>query len=475
MYKIVLILLFILSCSQPSKEESKSTNNNSSSFSFTVNTSRIDVTSFKVLVTTSASDNVTADELSVTLTQGSSSAWSETTDNVFETTVSSALSSGELEYSISLRGKSYKRVAVILPTVNAMWDQPEAVAGDVNTDGWEDSPEISPDGKYLIVSTYSPVSILQCILDGTLATDASCNNNSFSLYESQRPNMPYASRILSDSSINHSNGLYDPPDTTNASPPVSSYVFKRQTDGTFKVVGPLYMDWSGSIWGLPFGFTFRRNISGSTYELYYSLGDPIVGNGNQLQKSNIDLSKSTNLLGTITNSGGTYIRTGWQPSVLSISGLTNQAGNPATTLYDSSADGFIFWDDESRSSGSRELYFTSESSVGVFGSKGQLGLGNSGTDKYQPHFFQDSLYYSLVHGLIVSKPIVSTTDLSQEASFGPLVLHLGVQGSHSHVGRVTAIGEPSLAVIDGVTWMYFAYSIQGTGAVDLNIARVRLK
>lgn len=466
----LLTLLILVAC-QSNEVPSKQNNQ----FSFSVQAERIDTTSFKLLLTASSKSEVSPSEISLVVTQGTSNGWSSTSSNRFETTITSSVLSGEVSYDISLRNINYSRKAVILPTVNALWDQPESVPGDVNTDGWEDSPEISPDGTYLIVSTYSPISILQCILDGTLATDASCNNNSFASFENQRPNLPYRSRIISNTVISHVNSLVDPPDTTNASPPVSSYLFKRQNDGTYKVHAPIYMDWSGSIWGLPFGFNFRKKVSANIYEMYFSIGDPILANGNQLQKATINLDQTNIQLGSISRVAGSLVRSNWSATPLPIAGLTHQAGNPGSSLYGSTSNGFIFWDDESRASGSRELYFATESTDGSFGTKNLLALGNVGVDKYQPFFYESTLYYSLLHGLIVSKPILSTTDLTDIASFGALTLHLGVEGTHSHVGRITAIGEPSIAVIDGNTWMYFAYSIQGSSSVDLNIGRVRLK
>lgn len=466
----ILVLLILLSCNTKQASQAPAP-----ASSFSASTTRLDTSSFKLTVTTTNLANLQTADIGLSLSQGSHSGWVEVNESTFETSLTSSIPSGELKYTLTIQGTSLERTALILPTIDSQWDQPEAVPGFVNTDGWEDSPEISPDGEFLIVSTYSPVSLFQCILDGTLATTPSCSRNSWATYQAWRPQMPYADRIVSPTAIVHSSALTDPADTTNASPPVSSYVFRKQSDGSFKAPAPLYMDWSGSIWGLPFGFTFRKKISGSTYEMYFSIGDPILGSGNQLQRATIDLSLSTNLLGRINRSFGTLQRSDWRATPLSISGLTHQAGNPASSLYYSGTSGFVFWDDESRASGSRELYFASEDGAG-FGSKAQLGLGNAGTDKYQPYFFENNLYYSLLHGLIISKAVVSTTDLTNPSSFGSLLLHLGVEGSHSHTGRVTAIGEPSLyRDADNQVWMYFAYSIQKSSGIDLNIARVKKK
>ena len=53
-------------------------------------------------------------------------------------------------------------IAVVLPTVDAAWNQPIAVPGMVNTLGYEDGPVVSPDGEWLMVSSYSPVDEFCC-------------------------------------------------------------------------------------------------------------------------------------------------------------------------------------------------------------------------------------------------------------------------------------------------------------------------
>ena len=55
------------------------------------------------------------------------------------------------------------RTAIVMPAIDAAWGQPEVVPGAVNTAGYEDSSEVSPDGQWLLVSSYSPVDLICCV------------------------------------------------------------------------------------------------------------------------------------------------------------------------------------------------------------------------------------------------------------------------------------------------------------------------
>ena len=410
------------------------------------------------------------------LDQATASTWTQVTSTSIKTTVTSTILSGEINFTITYDSVSKSGQALILPQIGSRWGQPEPVPGSVNTNGWEDSPEISPDGKYLIISTYSPVSLFQCITDGGLAGTPSCNTNLFSIEKNNRPSFPGENRVLSDTSINHNISLLDPPNTTNAFPPVSSYLFLQQSDGSFREGKPVYIDWEAFPWGAPFGFNFRKNTSAENYKLYVAFGDPILQNGNRIQSVDLDFSSPTIQLGQISRVGGNLQKSNWKMNPISITAFTGQAGNPSTSVHDAS-DGFLFWDDETAATNAREIFFATETAAGVLGAKQTAGLANAGSDKYQPFFYENSLFYSLSHGLILSQNLLSNVNLANTSSWGTAQIELGMNSSHTHEGRVSSIGEPSLYKdSNGKSWLYFAYSVtKSRKPLNLNIGRVQEK
>jgi hypothetical protein len=443
--------------------------------SLSVSTVRLSTSQFQIVFDASNLSGFSISDVQVQISNGTAGAWTQTSSTNYVTTVTSTVLSGEVAYTISWSGSSYSRTALIFPFIDSKWNQPEAVPGYVNTNGWEDSPEISPDGKYLIVSTYSPVALFQCIVDGALRGTAACNQNSYQNLLTERPQFPGASRILSSTSINHTIAFLDPPDTTSAFPPVSSYVFQIQSDLTFKNPKPVYIDWEAYTWGAPFGFNFRKQNSSDNYDLYLAFGDPALGNGNKLQRASLDFAAADLKLGKIERIAGSLVKSDWLLTPLSIPGLASQTGNPSSTLYGGGTSGFLFWDDESLAANQREIFFATEASDGVLGSKQTVGLANAGLDKYQPYFHGDKLYYSFMHGLILSQQLLNSTDLTQAANWTAATTEIGVDTGHVHSGRISAIGEPTLFTdTDGKRWLYFAYAVSTTGSgLNLNIGRVK--
>lgn len=465
----------ILACSG-SSDPSSTSDSTTQTLPLPVALNRLNSTQFEVVIDASSLSDFSPGDLSFSISNASATAFTNSGGNNYKSTVTANITSGEVPMSLTWGDYTRQITALIFPNIDAAWDQPEAVPGYVNTDGWEDSPEISPDGKYLAVSTYSPVSIVQCLLDGLLKTTPSCNANSFHSLSLQRPNFPGASRVLSSTSIQHTVSILNPPDTTNAYPPVSSYVFASQSDGSFKRPVAVYVDWDAFTWGAPFGFHFRRKVADGIYDMYGAFGDLMLGNGNKLQSFQLDLNGSFVNLGKMYLSSGTLTKSDWAMTPLSIPGLTSQAGNPASSVYGPTGDGYLFWDDESLPANSRDLYFATETAAGVFGSKQTVGLSQAGLDEYQPYFFQSRLYFSLIHGAIYSSALTSAADPALAGSWSALKLELGTDSSHTHTGRISAMGEPSLYQDSaGKNWMYFAYAISGTNGLDLNIGRVRAK
>lgn len=475
LFIILVAAVSLISCTNKS-DSSEGATPSPPALNLPVTLNRLNSTQFEMIIDASSLSGFSSGDMTFSLVNATSTAFSNSSGAIYKSTVTSSITSGEVQLALSWRNYSASTTALIFPNIDAAWDQAEAVPGYVNTNGWEDSPEISPDGDYLAVSTYSPVSLVQCLLDGLLKTTPSCNTNSFSSLALQRPNFPGASRVLSSTSINHTVSILNPPDTTNAYPPVGSYIFTRQSDGSFKGPKSVYVDWDSYTWGAPFGFHFRRKVSDGVYYAYTAFGDLMLGNGNKLQSVQLDLTGSSVVLGRMYLSGGVLTKSDWAMTPLSIPGLASQAGNPASSVYGPTGDGYLFWDDESLPANSRDLYFATETAAGTFGSKQTVGLSQAGLDEYQPFFFQNRLYFSLIHGAIFSSELTSGANPSLAGSWSALKLEIGTDSSHVHVGRIASVGEPSLYTdSSGKKWMYFAYAISEATGLNLNIGRVRAK
>jgi hypothetical protein len=71
--------------------------------------------------------------------------------------------SGHVRLVTSGGGKVVTHTALMLPQLGDRWGLAEPVPGLVNTPGYEDSAEVSPDGEWLLVADYSPVDMICCL------------------------------------------------------------------------------------------------------------------------------------------------------------------------------------------------------------------------------------------------------------------------------------------------------------------------
>jgi hypothetical protein len=203
--------------------------------------------------------------------------------------VTPATPSGEVRFvaSVSNSDAGASRTAVVLPTIDPQWDQPESVGGLVNTPGTEDSSTISPDGQWLIVGTYSPVDILSCHLGfGSGPADgrnAACQTSLGPISGPARPRMPGASRVVSPTRIlqNAPSLCVTAPDGGNVElplpdggtfvlnlSPTTAYGFRRQPDGTF--AEPFVLQFASDGVGVPFCFSFLGSPAQNVATLLYA-------------------------------------------------------------------------------------------------------------------------------------------------------------------------------------------------------------
>lgn len=378
-----------------------------------------------------------------------------------------------------------EREALVFAQLADAWDQPEAVPGLVNTPGWEDSVEISPDGQWLIVSTYSPINLFGCQLSGQRATppvpygltDAPECNAAVGPYDAPaRPGMPGADRILSDR-VQHacpSVGLVDPSSPTGefflALPPVSAYGFKRQPDGSFAEPFPIAFQADGCTTA-PFGLTFPEgSFDASSARVVLAFDDyrnDGGDTGNDLFVVDGVALGAPVVLGTYSAQGG-VTATGFRPVRLDLPDAGGE-GNPFVTREG------VFFDNEGASEVG--IYFSRSGAdlSGALPARERVGLSAGGAHDYQPFVFDDRLYYARDFQQLRSAAWTDRARVDASAFAGDGVEIQAGSPLVQDAGAILSVGEPSLARdADGTVWLYFVYGVRAAdGSVNQSVGRVR--
>lgn len=403
----------------------------------------------------------------------------------------SGVPSGMFTIEASLEGTpGASRTGLFLPEIHESWGVPEPVPGLVNTPGWEDSIEISPDARWLLVGTYSPVHLTDCVLSGQKAQpavpyglpDAPACNQALGPYQAPaRPQMPGGDRILSGDDILHAcprlgvQGASPGEDAVLALPPVGAYGFARQPDGSFAEPFPIYFEQDGCTVA-PFGFSFvSLNVMGVASLIFafddYRDNSSAANTENDLQfVSEVQLGQPVELGAYDIVQGQGLVATSYRPTILELMERAGGQGNPYR-----SAEG-IWFDDEG--SEDVDLYFVPTAGDlpdAQFGPAIRVGVSEEGEDDLQPFLHQGRLYFAREFNRIRSHAWTDTSGVA-EAAFDEGHVELAVPRTpQDHEGAIISIGEPSLAVDeDGVRWLYFVYGARtASGSFDISVGRVR--
>jgi hypothetical protein len=389
--------------------------------------------------------------------------------------------SGHVQLVISGGGKVLRHTGLVLPLLGDSWTLAEPVPGLVNTTGYEDSAEISPDGEWLLVADYSPVDLVCCVTGSCGATPGTqldpaapvCNTSIGPLAAPARPRLPGLERVLSPTVIHDevpSIG-YDLPlgtDLPVALPPLTGYGFKRQADGSF--AQPFLLGFKVDGASTPFGYTFAGPVTGTAATLVFAYDDLRNVRGDYGPPMGPDLFRNAVTLGVDNNFGTFSVDalgrpvTDRFPAAIPLPSRAGQQGNPAV-----SSDG-VWFDTESEA---EDLFFAAGNALGAstLAAPVKVALSRSDRHETQPYLHQGRLYFSAEQSVILSSARAPGGDPAQAATWGPERLELGAE-SGSRVGAVIAIGEPSLAVRGGVTSLYFVYALKTATGLDLNIGRV---
>jgi hypothetical protein len=471
-----------------------------------------------------------AADVDIVLGQGSANAVTEISTGQYQFTVT-PVQTGEHEVTISYGGVSKTATALVVAGVHAGWGQPMSVSGLVNTAGYEDGVTITPDGEYLFVQ-YGPIyfsGIQLFVLDrasggcgGDRLSPSRCTHewidSTIGPYTGpERPGF-FDGRFSGTTQLHNaaSWGLGDE-EAFLFAPSTMFYGFKKQADGSF--AEPFYLAFEDENDGIinAYGLSFMLHGDGTATALY-TINDPtdpdmvdLNGDGSEVVESFFDVFTSEITLGQDTNLG-TFVASGTPgtppmrgaqfPSRLvnfgktGINGIAGTQGNPH--LYASGGTVQSIWTDDEHDAriagsdrGDVSAYVrTAGSFPDATWSKVILpSVINqpSPVDETQPFFTGSGLYFTRISDVALPEIYYSAcaagtqsvTDFSNAGNWTtPEVIlsvdNTGFVGNADDIGKVTAIGEPTIANVGGTEYLYFVYGIirgydATSGLADINM------
>lgn len=378
-------------------------------------------------------------------------------------------------------GPRMVRELLPLAEVHDLWGLPEFVPGAVNTPGWEDSSEVSPDGQWLIVSSYTPVDAFSCTLVGNDVGAPVCNRSLGPWEAPLRPDFPGAERVLDDDTLSHrapslclvGEGGTDFP---VAIPPTAAYGFRLQPDGSFGE--PFVIAYAMDGYSVaPFGFSFVGELDANQATVVYAFADvrefDEKGFTPNLYTAPLTLGEP-NTLGRFSCSpteGVTY-----QEGVdarLPLLPHTVHKGNPYLE-----AEGARVWFDDEGAERSQVYFSVREGDTWSERRAAAAPVNEADVASYQPFLLEDRLYWARGFRSIRSAALEGDdpaaasgwTAPREEVGLGPVT----GPPEDATPGTLVAIGEPSLAVDpDGVRWLYFVAIRRTESGYNADIARVR--
>ncbi len=417
----------------------------------------------------------------ITAAGGAAGAVADGGDGTYTTIVTPALAAaeaGEVVVTAKVKDLSAEATAVVLPVVGEAWGQPERVPGLVNTAGTEDSAEVSPDGEWLIVSTYSPADVLCCIvgkeLPGCVGEAASpiapgCNTTHGPYAAPERPEMPGAARILSPIEIDHTIPSLGVTDPLFALPPVAAYGFRRQPDGSFAEPFVIAIDMDGFTYS-PFGFTFLGAPKEGEASVLFAF-DPLHGPDTAPDLYHADMSLGAPVsLGKYALVNNFLIADPFPVTQLPLTPMEQFHSNPAF------GHGFVWFDTEGPVQ--KDIFVTKPSGAlpGASFSETQVAaISKPDVEEFQPFVDESTskLYFSREFRDI-STSAYAGGDPALPASFGEPMVEIGLDALPDGPGDIVAIGEPSVAhPADGSEWLYFVYYVRREGRYDGSVGRVK--
>ncbi len=403
------------------------------------------------------------------------------------TRVVPSITSGEIEVRVQTPTVVTARTYIVLPKVERHWDQPEAVPGDVNTLGWEDSVEVSPDGEWLLIGSYTPVSLFCCLggkafngavseqvcagatADGDGSSPA-CETSRGPYSAPLRPGLGGAERILSGTHIIDRAPLLGVDDSKHALPPVSGFGFHRQADGSFREPFVIKFENDGYTWsGGGFGHTFLGAPSGANARLVLAFSAPDSQTGNDLFLTSVRLGQPIILGRYAFELPGKIVRHDFRIEPLKLHDLKGHQGNPNLGA------GYLWFDNEGE--WREDLWAAKNSSgdpLGPYEPAERVAVSTFWKKDTQPYFHGGRLYWSEDFQSIRSAAFSGSAP-AEESSWSDARVEVGLDGTGvKRVGGIVSLGETSIATDrNRDNWLYFVYTMRRDWGLETNVGRVK--
>jgi len=491
---IVLATLFLTACSSDSSDTSTQVPPSVDMFDIAMNFERVPSTGldpFKVTaIITNNTSPVTDAVITPALSSGSASPVVNNNNGNYTFTVTPD-KTGEYNVTIYYADVNLSKTALVVQDVHAGWGQPESVSGLVNTAGYEDGVTITPDGEYLFVQT-GPFRMSSIFIYGMPRVNGGCggerlvpdrcehpwiNETIGTLSAPQRPGF-FTGRFSGTTQLHNaaSWGL-GIDETPNYALSTMFYGFKKQEDGSFKE--PFHMAFSdlNDAISSPFGLSFMDNGDGS-YTTIFAFKDSYTTN------YGFDIYTYNAIFGLDNNFGDYELsdfgpgnppkRGGHFPSALLDLGDNNGTqGNPFL-YYSNSSVKSIWTDDEYDSDADAKklsVYVLNSGSFPTSSDWVKIVLPSKinvdGTEAIQPTFVDAGLYFTQDVSITFSAYLgehnaselannnnwtSAETILQKDTTIGSLIV------TEEDIGKVMAIGEPTIAVVNGKEVLYFVYA-----------------
>lgn len=411
---------------------------------------------------------------------------------------------GEHRITATVGDVSIARTALVMQDVHADWGQPMAVEGLVNTAGYEDGVTISPDGQHLFVQ-YGPLRWSSLLVFAEPRASGGCGGNRLvpdrcshpwldtaigPMAAPERPGF-FTGRFAGTTHLHNANswgvGIDQAPILAFTT---MFYGFHRQADGSFAEPFFLAFDDLGDGIVGPFGLAFEP-LGGSAYRAVFALRDAATAaTGFDVYSCRVTFGVD-NVLGTYlaTTPGNPPQRSGDFPSSqLDLGDNTGTQGNPSLFL-DLGGVRSVWTDDEYDEDADTGQITVHVLESGVFPQSSDYAsvllpsiVNTPGAQSIQPTFRAEGLYFTQDTNVVFaayggSHDAVALADAQNWTA--PVVLLqkdttvAGLRLAEADLGKIVAIDEPTVAVVDGRPVLYFVYAwVRGidpvTGLADLD-------
>ena len=516
MLKIIFIIFALVSlwaCGSGDGDNEQSPPSEPPVYIITLNFNRVDSGTpnpFQVSATISKNGEPeagVADALEITVGRGDRGAVSEVSAGQYQFTVTPT-QTGEHSVKVSYKNVSAARTALVLSSVHSGWGQPMAVSGLVNTAGYEDGVTISPDGEYLFVQ-YGPLYFSAIQFFNLPRANGGCGANRLipdrcthpwldtTIGPYTAPERPgfFTGRISAGTWLHNANSWGVGVDESPIfAPSTMLYGFKRQSDGRFAEPFFLSFDDQNDAITNASGLSIMPHGDG-TATILFSFDDPSdadmvdldcdgtddVESLHDIFTTEITLGRNA-ILGTFSPSGvqGTPpVRSTPFPSQLvnfgktGINGIAGTQGNPH--LYHINGEVQSIWTDDERDAPGAG---SDRGDLAVYGLT--AGTFPDGTwvkvllpeiinrpwpsSEIQPYFTGSGLYYT--HSSDTEMPEVYYAPYSgsqtlgdyQNAGYWGNPVKILAADAADALGKIIAIGEPTIADFHGSEYLYFVYA-----------------